>query len=913
MDRAIYEVLKGSGGNYIIPVMCLRGEEGQVIRREMEKIRECGAQAVCLDGGAHPDYMGSAWWRDFENVLRMAKQLDMKVWIRDDAVIPEKCAGGPAYAAARKGRDRLCVRFFDVTGPLAHAALHTDRVINSGCCSGTGQIISVVAMRMSDGDTVTEDTSRDRHQAVALEAAEKRRKGKAFSYERPNRMILTEYIEDGKLLCDFPEGVWRVFVVYAAPDAETCSINPIDKASVSALIENVYEPFYAGYHEEFGKSIAGFYTGGRGCGSLCGSCADADRGREAGDLPWSDDITDLLAEQLGDSWADLMPLLWFRSRDERQTAEVRCAYMNAVSILYMENFSERIGLWCRERGAEFAGYVSGGEGVRPGSGAGHYFRAMKGRGMAGIDNTGGQIVPGNPDTCRHGRVTEEGPFYHYVASKMGASAALMQPEKDGRLVCETFGGYGWGFGVRDMKWVADWLIARGVNRLVPRTFSMQEYPDGCCQPQLYAGGMNPEFPYFARLMRYCSRLCHVFSGGKWIPEVGLLYHGEMEWMDDCMTDQVPARALHLGHIDYAIVPSDALSDAAGCGDGSYPAEVRDGKLVIGGVPLKLLIVPRARYADPQLVRFTAVFPEVRIIYVDDKPEPVMEAPEGAEAALSAATVVPLKELVSTIKSMGVIGARADVRGEASFFHYEKESGDLWMVFNESRSESINGNLLVKMNAEDKLVWRYDAMRNRIYPVEQLLARGFDEPRMLCTLRLDPYESAVFFTATADEVSDLCEERDPGDLTEVMRKDISEHWTVTVADPGDEPVFRPISADEAKKLSERLVPVSDILPEFSGLIRYKREINADDPSGYYVVEAEHLYEVGRVFVNGKETDFRLCPPYRFELGNLRSGKNVIEIETAATPQRDVAGRTGDDPGFVEPTGMFGRVCLIRMEM
>ena len=76
--------------------------------------------------------------------------------------------------------------------------------------------------------------------------------------------------------------------------------------------------------------------------------------------------------------------------------------------------------------------------------------------------------------------------------------------------------------------------------------------------------------------------------------------------------------------------------------------------------------------------------------------------------LDSSQVTKLEDLVPAIRSLGVIGARVRMEGEASFFHYEKESGDLWMVFNESVTEPIHGNLLVKLGSEDRRVYRYDA-------------------------------------------------------------------------------------------------------------------------------------------------------------------------------------------------------------
>ena len=908
MDNQILESLRNEHENYILPFLWMRGEDESLIRREIDRINACGIRALCLESRPHPDFCGPLWWRDVDIVLDEAKKRGMHVWILDDAHFPTGIANGllrKKYPG--RAKQYLVVRCFDVTGPRAHVTLDIDAAMRKSetfadvMRPGPKEeplldaqvMMSAVMMRMAEGDTVAAP-------------------GEGTS---PAEIFkdLTDEVRDGRVTLDVPPGVWRVFVTYTTyrDGGAADYINLLDEDSVKVLIEAVYEPHYERYAAEFGKAIAGFFSDEPGFGNTYGYCMDEIIGRKDMPLPWSKDMPASLAARLGEHWRAELPLLFFPSADGGRTARVRYAFMDAATRLAAANFSGQLGRWCEAHGVRYIGHIIEDNNVhgRLGCGEGHYFRAMSGQAIAGIDEIGGQILPGNPDTVRHEYIKFDGPFFHYLLAKMGASAALMQPNKEGRLLCETFGTYGFGFGVRDMKWVIDFLISRGVNHLVPHAFSMGEYPDFDCPPHFYAGGHNPEFPYFGRLMRYANRLCHVFSGGKWIPEVGILYHAETEWMGEAMTDEIPAKKLYEGHIDYAIVPSDALSDAAGTGDGAYPAGVENGRLVIGGVPLKLLIVPRGRYADPQLVRFMAAFPEVRVLFVDALPEAIGEdgtTDEQLAAVIARAQAVPLDELVPVIRSMGVIGARADVRGQASFFHYEKESGDLWMVFNESVTEPIHGNLLVKLGAEDRRVYRYDAMKNAAYPVEQLLARGFDEPRMLCTLELEPYESAVFFTATEDEVAGIVEDMDPKELKVLLKTELSDGWRVETAAASETPVFEPLPMTQ-------LLPVSDLLPDFSGTVRYTRELFVPDPKRIYAIEAEHLYEAGRILVNGVETDFRLCGPYEFRLDNLKEGVNTIVIEAVSTPLRDALKGMRQAPGHetyvYEPTGMFGEIRLL----
>ena len=69
------------------------------------------------------------------------------------------------------------------------------------------------------------------------------------------------------------------------------------------------------------------------------------------------------------------------------------------------------------------------------------------------------------------------------------------------------------------------------------------------------------------------------------------------------------------------------------------------------------------------------------------------------------------------------------------------------------------------------------------------------------------------------------------------------------------------------------------------------------------------------MNGRETDFCLCPPYRFRLDGLKAGSNTITIEAANTPLRDTLNYGSADPdhgtSILEPSGMFGKISLVEL--
>ena len=42
-------------------------------------------------------------------------------------------------------------------------------------------------------------------------------------------------------------------------------------------------------------------------------------------------------------------------------------------------------------------------------------------------------------------------------------------------MCEAFGAYGWNEGLKMMKWIADHLLVRGINYLVPHAFDPKKF------------------------------------------------------------------------------------------------------------------------------------------------------------------------------------------------------------------------------------------------------------------------------------------------------------------------------------------------------------------------------------------------------------------------------------------------------
>lgn len=248
-------------------------------------------------------------------------------------------------------------------------------------------------------------------------------------------------------------------------------------------------------------------------------------------MPWSIYFIGQFSEKLGRDAVLSLPDL-FADIDEN-TMPVRYAYMDLISELYQENMSRQVGDWCAQHGVEYIGHVieDNNAHARLGYGAGHFFRALDGQSMSGIDVVLHQLQPGRDDgfhTWPCSKAVDE-EFFTYCLAEMGVSAAVVDEKKLGRTMCEIFGAYGWGEGNRLMKWMADFMLVRGVNFFVPHAFSPKSGIDEDNPPHFYTHGDNPQFAGFCRLCQYMERMASLLDGGLRHSCAAVLYHGEGEW------------------------------------------------------------------------------------------------------------------------------------------------------------------------------------------------------------------------------------------------------------------------------------------------------------------------------------------------------------------------------------------------
>lgn len=871
MDKKLIEVLQNQYDNYILPFFWQHGEDDEVLIEELEKIYQSGIRAVCVESRPHEGFCSDEWWEDLDLIISEAEKRGMKVWVLDDKHFPTGYANGlikSKYPHLRKWH--IKEHHVDVVGPMKNAKFITkipNRFSRYFNIQNEDSLLCVIACKRVGKDTYSEGID------------------------------LTEFVKGDFLYWDIPEGYYRVFFVYKTRDGAGPQyqdyIHMIDPKSVDVLIEAVYEPHYQRYKEHFGKTFAGFFSDepcfGNTMMSFFGggpNIYEYTLGIPHMPLPWRDDLMDILSEYVGENAKVLLPGLWFDIGEK--TSTIRYAYMDIITRLYKECFSMKLGEWCRARGVEYIGHIieDMNAHARLGWSAGHFFRALDGQDVAGIDVVLHQIVPGF-DKLTHSAPIAGGEadpaFFNYVLAKLAASHSHLEPRMKGRAMCEIYGAYGWAEGIPLMKWLTDHMLVRGINHFVPHAFSPKDN-DEDCPPHFYARGENPQYRDFKVLMEYTNKMCHLLSGGRHIATAAILYHAEAEWAGgNYMFTEVPAKVLYDQQIDFDIVWADILLSNA---------KVEDKKLIINKESFDCFIVPYSQILPFRVIKKLSEFADqgLCVIYVNALPEKSAENIDIAPYIENKNLVVlPLENLPEYLIKRGYFDIRLQNKNnELRFYHYERDSAHYFMFFNEGL-KSVEETIMMPFSGK----YMYLDLLQDIVAVKETDGNNIN-------LKLSPYQSCiVVFT---DGLEDMPVVTEPKLVEELL---LNGSYEISIATVQDYPNFK------AYKKSSSLIDITGVgeLPEFSGIMKYTTTFMVEG-NGIYKLDLGVVGETARVTVNGKYVGIRICPPYLFDITDvIRQGENLLEVEVANTL---VYRRKDYLSGFMAlpPSGLIGPVRLLR---
>lgn len=466
-------------------------------------------------------YMGEVWMQRVRFAVDEAARTGMHVCLYDEGMYPSGSAHGavvrsnPAFAA-----QGIVVKARDVKGPTQVTIDTLSRV----------KLVAAVAARVVDD------------------------KGKL---DLRGAKIATQ---DGTKL-DLPAGAWRVMtftcepstghirgVHYGEEDGDPGAPPAADLLSFEAMqafIRFAYEPYYKALKEHFGKTVFAMFTDEP---SMLG------RGHRRGMKPWTDGLDDYFKKQRGYDLIPLLPALFFDVGD--RTRQIRDDYDLTLAERLDETYYQQISRWCDAHGIALTGHPAHSDEIRP-------LRLFQ---IPSQDMVWRWALPGHHAL--------EGA--HSTVGKCSSSAA--RHDRRRRNGNEIYGAYGWHLTMDEMKWLADWLIVRGVNLLYPHAFYYTIRDKRAYERPPDLGMFNAWWPHYRIFADYTSRLCGLMSDGKHVCDVAVL----------SVNNSLPTRAakwLFQHQVDFYYLEDWRLCEQV---------KIDAGKLCVGEMAYSVLIVDHDR-------------------------------------------------------------------------------------------------------------------------------------------------------------------------------------------------------------------------------------------------------------------------------------------------------------------------------
>ncbi len=847
MNRRMMDLVGGTPENYIMPFFWQHGAEESTLREYMEKIDSCGIHAVCLEARPHPDYVGPKWWQDVDVIMDEARHRGMRVWILDDSHFPTGYANGAVRnAPERLKRWYLEEKALEVDGPLEgfRLAAATDL--------GSRRMMGRVFQRK--GETLV---------AVILARRQEDPNGRVWYDQLQD---VTDRLENGWLKMDIPQGHWVVFTytkLMEAVQKASDHISFLEKESCRILLDTVYEPHWERYKEDFGKTFAGFFSDEPGFYNLGGTGFGMVKIGDQMPLPWSDQVWRLFQQRMGGPTA----IVGLYNDLNGAQAKARVTYMDIITRMYEENFSRQLGDWCEEHGVEYIGHVLEDVGLhsRLGPGTGHYFRAMAGQHMGGIDVVLNQLIP-DRDYGKNG-------FYHYSIQQLAASAAHQNPRMKGRAMCEIFGAFGWSEGLSMMKWMADHMLVGGINWFVPHAFTEKAFPDPDCPPHFYAHGMNPQYRYMHLVFDYMNRVCHLLNGGRAAVDNAVLFPAEGEWAGGYRDYGVIGKLCLTHQIPYELVCVDALETAS----------VSQGRLQVGEASYRTLLVDHIDLLpDHALAQLERLYRQGACVRF------VGHAAKGLDGASAPSVPVIQDEELLPLLREGAACAAREYQPWLRCYKYLQEDMTVYLLVNSSMNHRLDTAVLVE--EAPAYVW-YHAEDNTLEAAQP-------DQRGWLPLSLDRGESVILLAGRQEALPG------EGDLPfrpelSGERRELSGAWSISLADYREQERFQPLC------VTDQLEDISSKEPGFSGIICY--ETAFEGPAR--IIDLGRAFEGVEVLVNGRSAGVRVGYPYRYDVSALAGeGENQLTV-LAATSLGDALGDDLSKQRPFSPEGILGPVMLL----
>ena len=804
----------------LVPLLWTQGQSPETIRQVVREVADGGNTGFVWESRPHPDYLGPRWWADLRVAVDEAKRLKLEVWIFDEWMYPSGVAGGKVVAqhpefALHTVEERTLV----VQGPAAERDWEIPTPV-----AANEQVVSVVA------------------------------------FAEPTRPGQDTVILPGgtRVRWAAPDGRWRICWSLArshAPRPGWRMTNMIDVMNPSATAEFIritHEATYAQFHEDFGKTIKGFFSDEAGFRNV--DSYDSLPGKPGASMPWSPVFAAYFQKLKGYDIGAWLPALWYDLGPRGRMA--RFDFVDACSRAFAENFFKPQQEWCHAHGVRLIGHLVEDNHAdhNLGYGPGHWFRAERFFDMPGIDVVGYQVTPGMDAGVIPWRLPS-GPqwdqeFFSFGLPAMARGAALLKGTRE--IFSEAFGANGWAEGLRMTKWIADWHIINGISVLSPHAYTMK-YNDPDCPQHFNRTSGNPQWRYYQEWTREFRPLQQLIAETDPVYEAAVLYTAESAWVGETQEPSQVVRALEMNQVSTVIVPYDAI------------AELKD--------HVRTIVLPYVRFVPADAMERLAEFAEAggSVIVLEAWPQASVDARgdqrvkaaierlKASRAVLTTLWDLPTQFPLKRVEAVPLMGSVMTALRRA------KDAQ--WLILhNRSLSGTASGR--VALTGTPRHAALYDPAGGGYRPVGHRVADG----RLVIDVVLPPY--ALWCVRLSDELPPL--QKVPA-------------YQVTETPPLTWQVSR--ATDDTASQFEAVGQKSELddwrrwpkMESYAGTVRYRTTLKLSAASGSAIaLDAGRVEEIAELSVNGKRLGARIYPPYQWDITRaVRAGENEITLDVTNT--------------------------------
>lgn len=221
-----------------------------------------------------------------------------------------------------------------------------------------------------------------------------------------------------------------------SPENAPMASDLLNPDAVACYIRLVYDRFYTEFGEYFGTVIPAIFTDEP---MLLG------RSREKNLMPSTKGILEHINAFLGYDFSPSLPALW----DEPIPEDVYHDFEQAIEHHFEETYYAQLSNWCAAHHIALTGHPAEPDATR-------HLRYFQ---MPGQDIVWRYIEPDRPSALEGRQSTQA-----------KAASSVMLHSQGRRNVNEFCGAYGHDFTFEEMEWLANWLLVRGCNLLIPHAF-----------------------------------------------------------------------------------------------------------------------------------------------------------------------------------------------------------------------------------------------------------------------------------------------------------------------------------------------------------------------------------------------------------------------------------------------------------